>query len=313
MKSAIIWFVWLALSLSSAWTSGHDPTSVGQDPASRYRAAARRQQQRADENESMASSFGQRFWFKTNHISQDRNRGAAGVVSGNEPALAEAVAAVVAAAGAADEDNDGDDDQNGDLNWREAQLARLHGLGPSEIAALSTWQQRLKSPPKRLPPPPVNNGQSDVSDADQSLALDRTLLWLPAQTVNDSAVPMSAVSLKRSSAASSTRSNGGGGKPDKSNKSGKSKSAGRAKEHRLQSAKAPMAATAASSSAAAAAAASNAEAVSGVKGIVDDNVSRMNRNLASQFLLRSPRVNQPYDVPIIGQCVNQTIHSLVQS
>ena len=33
------------------------------------------------------------------------------------------------------------------LNWHEAQLARLHGLGPAEIAALSTWQHKLRLHP----------------------------------------------------------------------------------------------------------------------------------------------------------------------
>ena len=35
-----------------------------------------------------------------------------------------------------------------------------------------------------------------------------------------------------------------------------------------------------------------------------DGISRMNHNLAAQFLLRSPRENRPYDVPVIGKCAS---------
>ena len=221
-------------------------------------------------------------------------------------------------ADAADEDEDESVDR---LNWREAQLARLHGLGPAEIEALSSWQHRFKVHPlaKRL-----NQGKSLGGQSKTSQAYRPWMQLEPSHSiiVNDVVNRSNAVSADSPPLWSkrSFNNNNSNGKANKEGKAIKDKANNRnaangndpaAKGKGKSSRKQQQQQQAAAAAAAAAAVSSLDQQTSGGKDrptlsqlppVAVDGVSRMNRNLAAQFLLRSPRENRQYDVPIIGEC-----------
>ena len=178
----------------------------------------------------------------------------------------------------------------GQLNVHEAQLARLHGLGPAEIAALYNWQQRMRIPPifASRNPPVATKRKSDPA------------LNNPANLANDTQTPTwpkrsALVEMKKpEKEAGKSRGQGYSRKAEQSGKAGKQ---GGKSARRQQS----------------------QESVPHFDGPATNkgkdaspyeqhanrapppDVSRINRNLATQFLLRSPRENRQYDVPIIGK------------
>lgn len=267
------------------------------------------------------------------------------------------------------------------LNWHEAQLARLHGLGPAEIAALSTWQHKLRLHPlpNRLiattgwqhqhhqPPSfsprnllPLNGGshgpksslhsqqvltpfdddadvppgklggnggnggngggghhplnrlqyvqQSNQTQPDESQ--DNLLLlplW-PKRSTSD---------MKKSDRENNRNRNGANNRKEKSEAAnagqvpgGKgNKAKGSRKQQQQQHSQDSSSSHRPFSGAAAGASVLDGAALqqhehngrpSGGSSPTPD-VNRMNRNLATQFLLRSPRENRQYDVPIIGK------------
>jgi len=186
------------------------------------------------------------------------------------------------------------------LNWREAQLAHLHGLGPAEISALSTWQHRLQpghhqhpTQSKRLAAATHGDhhpGLHHAATSDGHVKGDVNQLNSSQSRENETRRDANLLPLwpKRSAAINSKVSGVGGARGDRN----RSRKEDAAKKGKVSSRK-------------------KQQQEEGRRGrgrdangahqstSVPDNVSRMNRNLATQFLLRSPRENRQYDVPII--------------
>ncbi|XP_057374217.1 uncharacterized protein LOC130695107 [Daphnia carinata] len=245
------------------------------------------------------------------------------------------------------------------LNWHEAQLARLHGLGPAEIAALSSWQHKLRlhslpnrltattgwhyQPPSFLPKnmQPLYGGPksslhsqqvlTSVDDADAVLAntpanshpfahqfvhqanqskaeASENLLLLPLwpkRSSSDAKKSDRESNKNRNAANRKEKMEAGiGNVAPASGKGSKTKGSRKQQQqqqqqqqHVQESPHRPM----------------SGGAVGGAGGAIQHehsvrpsaassstpDVNRMNRNLATQFLLRSPRENRQYDVPII--------------
>jgi len=223
------------------------------------------------------------------------------------------------------------------LNWRDSQLARLHGLGPAEIAALSSWQNRLKmhSLPKRI---------TDRLSKEQVKSSSRSLPWISTdsalfpqvlnaeiqaehnnlaskdlpetrqtnQTQDDEDIlplwPKRSSNANKIEKENNKVRNRDSNRKEKSESSGGNKGGGKGKganrkqqpikqepSHRHISEEAvgiDVSGTDGDHE--------NSKSSSGSSGKAAD-VSRLNRNLATQFLLRSPRENRQYDVPIIGE------------
>ena len=200
------------------------------------------------------------------------------------------------------------------LNWHEAQLARLHGLGPAEIAALSTWQHKLRlhplpnrlatwhhqSPSFSRPLYGATKASSqqvltpfdhvDTKGARPNATLTRdddasdNLLLMPLW-------PKRSPDNKKSDRDNNRNRNAANRKDKSDAKGGKGAKASRKQQQQQQQ-----------------------EAQQHRDGVVQhehggrqggssptSDVNRINRNLATQFLLRSPRENRQYDVPIIGE------------
>ena len=245
------------------------------------------------------------------------------------------------------------------LNWRDSQLARLHGLGPAEIAALSSWQNRLRlhSLPKRItervPPnqdqeqeqekikssssprnfpwistdatllprvltPQHRLGGNDdkletgLSDAERqtNLTRDNTIneqdvlqLW-PKRSSNPNKIDKENNSKTRNASSRKEKSeqnngatigsgNKGGGKGKGSNR--KQQQVKQESSHRhISEENVGIGADGVHEQQ------QHSKSSQGSSNQAAD-VSRLNRNLATQFLLRSPRENRQYDVPIIGE------------
>lgn len=224
-----------------------------------------------------------------------------------------------------------DDEQ---LNWRDSQLARLHGLGPAEIAALSSWQEQqrrsrlLHSQPKRLVPAPavesaLPRAASSSSNRFQASPSSTTTNSVDA-TTNKSRVDEEANALPWSPPATSKRNgkseptressnkinsrNGVNRKEKAENssspgKSGKSKGSRKQQQQPQEPAAMPQHPGRITDTGSGSLDGTAYGRASGVAMPVGDNVSRINRNLAAQFLLRSPRENRQYDVPIIGKSI----------
>lgn len=242
------------------------------------------------------------------------------------------------------------------LNWHEAQLARLHGLGPAEIAALSTWQHKLRLHPlpNRLiattgwhhhqPPSfsprnllPLNGGSPKSSLRSQQVLTPFDDANVPAgklggshprlqyvqqsnQTQDEGNENLLLLPLwpKRSDMKKSDRENNrnrnaanrkekaeAGNAGPAASKGNKAKGSRKQQQHSQESSQhrpfsgATSAATSAMDAAAMQQHEHNGRPSGGSSPTPD--VNRMNRNLATQFLLRSPRENRQYDVPIIGK------------
>ncbi|KAI9557104.1 hypothetical protein GHT06_016901 [Daphnia sinensis] len=256
-------------------------------------------------------------------------------------------------------DSDEADGRSGvqQLNWHEAQLARLHGLGPAEIAALSSWQHKLRlhslpnrlaagwhyQPPSFLPknvlplyggPKSTLHSQQvlttlDDADAVNSLAdkaanshpFAHQFVHLANQSKADASENLLLLPLwpKRSSpdAKKSDREGtknrsaanrkekmeaGMGNVAPASGKGGKTKGSRKQQQqqqqHFQESPHRPVSGVGAVVGAAGSIQHEHNVRPSAASSSTPD-VNRMNRNLATQFLLRSPRENRQYDVPII--------------
>ena len=252
-------------------------------------------------------------------------------------------------------------EQEQQLNWHEAQLARLHGLGPAEIAALSTWQHKLRlhplpnrlatatwhhqspssfsserrplsaahgpsvvgkstasrnsnsssqqvltpfdnvdnrptGPTYKLERAAINNNQTTrPEDSDNLLLLP---LWPKRSALGDANKKSDRENnnqRNRNNAANRKEKTEsptkGGGKGSKGSRKQQQQQQQEQQQHGRGSSATP----------------------DGVVQLHEHNglrpggssptsdVNRMNRNLATQFLLRSPRENRQYDVPIIGK------------
>ena len=281
-------------------------------------------------------------------------------------------------------DDSGIDDRDANaqqLNWHEAQLARLHGLGPAEIAALSTWQHRLKINP--LPnrvaawhhqPPPFSQPRNlllplygkptvaiqhrqqqvvsgfDSADintykledshqnhnniyfhpsAHKSNNQTRTyiqepsdnLLLLPLWPKRSADTKKSERENKNRNAAgrkektepTTASSNQQGSTNPKNTKSKNSRKQQQQQQHQQHQHQAKETSHRPTPGVGSDSTVPSGSAIK--EGVVQHqhgrsfpgssssspDVSRMNRNLATQFLLRSPRENRQYDVPIIGK------------
>jgi len=226
------------------------------------------------------------------------------------------------------------------LNWRESQLARLHGLGPAEIAALSSWQQqrlnyepfpkRLTKPKefslvssrthKRLVASPLHQWTPKSSTASNKAAISNnqttfqgdeeanSLLWMATNKRNFKADNAKDSPIKNTRTGSNRKENG---KNESSGNAKTSKGKGSRKQQQQKQQDNPLSrrpgqdgsgGTRTSSSDGGNGPYGRTASLGGSASPgVADNVSRMNRNLATQFLLRSPRENRQYDVPIIGK------------
>jgi len=186
------------------------------------------------------------------------------------------------------------------LNWREAQLAHLHGLGPAEISALSTWQQRLQPGRQQRPiqskrlvtpaGPGHHPGPHHTAPSDSHIKGNVNQLNSNQSRENETRRDANLLPLwpKRSAAMNNMVSGVGGTRGDrnrgrKEDKKGKVSSRKKQQQEEARRGRGRDANDAHQSTS------------------VPDNVGRMNRNLATQFLLRSPRENRQYDVPIIGK------------
>lgn len=189
------------------------------------------------------------------------------------------------------------------LNWREAQLAHLHGLGPAEISALSTWQHRLQpgrqqhpTQSKRLMPPAAagsgnhHQGLHHATTSDGHVKGDANQFNSSQSRENETRRDANLLPLwPKRSAATNNKVNGVSGTRGDRNRSRKEDAAkkGKVSSRKKQQQEESRRARGRDANGA-------HQSTS-----VPDNVSRMNRNLATQFLLRSPRENRQYDVPII--------------
>jgi hypothetical protein len=241
------------------------------------------------------------------------------------------------------------------LNWHEAQLARLHGLGPAEIAALSTWQHKLRlhplpnrlmattgwnhQPPSFLPRNllPLSGGPKSSIHSQQVLTpfddadapanklsnnpmnrhqyvqqtnqtQDENLLLLPLWPKRSaSEMKKSDRENNRNRNAANRKektesSNGNGGMvSSKGNKAKGSRKQQQQQQHSQESSHRPFSGAAATSGIDGVATQHEHNGRSSAGSSATPDVNRMNRNLATQFLLRSPRENRQYDVPIIGK------------
>lgn len=245
------------------------------------------------------------------------------------------------------------------LNYHEAQLARLHGLGPAEISALSSWQHKLRlhALPNRLPattgwhyqPPsflPKNSlplyGSSKSSlhsqqvltpfdDADiansqgnerNSHPLTQQLVHQFNQSKLDASdnlllLPLwpkrSASEMKKSDRENNKNRNAanrkekmeaGSGNMAQASSKGKAKSSRKQQQqqqHFQESSHRQLSGVGAAVPGAAGAIQHEHNGRPSAGSSSTPDVNRMNRNLATQFLLRSPRENRQYDVPIIGK------------
>lgn len=223
------------------------------------------------------------------------------------------------------------------LNWRDSQLARLHGLGPAEIAALSSWQNRLRmnSLPKRITErlskeqvkstsrslpwistdsalfPQVltteiqadhnNLASKDLTDetrqTNQTQDDEDILPMWPKRSSNANKIDKENSNKVRNSSNRKEKSESSGG-----NKGGKGKGTNRKQQQiKQETSRRHISEEAVGIDISGTDGAhENSKSSSGSSGQAAD-VSRLNRNLATQFLLRSPRENRQYDVPIIGE------------
>lgn len=232
-----------------------------------------------------------------------------------------------------DDVDDVDDPELGQLNLHEAQLARLHGLGPAEIEALYNWQQRMRIPPifNRNPHHSDSNvamKRSRAAAGAQDLAgikraplnsADTPTLNDPAN-LKEEAEPLlnytsetpatwpkrSASEMKKPEKDGKAR-NGGYGRKEKTDGANNKAAKGGKNPRRQQSQESvPHLDNPANKGKDGAGGAH--ERVRG-QGAAAPDVSRINRNLATQFLLRSPRENRQYDVPIIGKPLNSFVRT----
>lgn len=234
------------------------------------------------------------------------------------------------------------------LNWHEAQLARLHGLGPAEIAALSTWQHRLRlhplpnrlagvaaswhHQPPSFPPrstiplygKPTTHSQQVLTpfqtiDQQEWNAANRHQLVhqvnnTDGDEINENILllplwPKRSNEMKKSEKENS-RNRSAANRKDKIEPSvtstgsigSKPKAKGPRKQQQSETPHRPMSTGGAgvTTSATDGMVQHEHNARPGSSSSTSD-VNRMNRNLATQFLLRSPRENRQYDVPIIGK------------